>query len=218
MAGEPTWEAVDTYHESLHARDEVMERVLLEATEAGLPPIQVPPSLGRLLMIMARTLGARRILEVGTLGGYSTIWLARGLAPGGRVTTLEIEPRHVAVATANFARAAVEHAIDLRLGRALDLLPGLEGPFDLAFIDADKENNAAYFGHARRLGRPGGLIIVDNVVRDGRVLDAAAGDESVSGVRRLNELLSGSAGVEFSHLQTVGVKGYDGFVIARIPD
>lgn len=218
MAGEATWEAVDTYHESLHARDEVMERVLLEASEAGLPPIQVPPSLGRLLMILARLAGARRILEVGTLGGYSTIWLARGLSPGGIVTTLEIDPRHAAVARANFVRGGLAGRIDLRAGPALETLPSLQGPFDLAFIDADKANNAAYFEHARRLGRPGGLIIVDNVVRDGRVLDGAAADESVSGVRRLNQLLSGFAGVEFSHLQTVGGKGYDGFVIARIPD
>ncbi len=216
---EATWKEVDRYHGSLHARDEVMEGVLRACVEAGLPAIQVPASLGGLLMILARALGAKRVLEVGTLGGYSTIWLARGLGADGKVVTLEIDPKHARVARNNFDRAGVAQVVELREGPAAASLAAMErkgeGGFDLAFIDADKANIPVYMEAALRMTRVGGLIVVDNVVRGGAVLEAG-GDESVRGVRTLNERLAREGRVAFTHVQTVGEKGYDGFAVVRV--
>jgi predicted O-methyltransferase YrrM len=189
----------------------------LEASDAaGLPPISVSPAHGKLLWTFARLLNARRILEIGTLGGYSTIWLARGLAPGGRLVTLEALDKHAAVARANLARAGLADSVEVRVGKALETLPTVKGPFDLAFIDADKQNNAEYFSWALKLSRPGSLIVVDNVVRDGAVIDAHSRDASVQGVRRLNELIAKEHRVAATAIQTVGVKGYDGFAVALV--
>jgi len=189
----------------------------LEASEAaGLPAISVSPAHGKLLWLLARTNGAKRILEIGTLGGYSAIWLARGLAPGGRLVTLEALEKHAAVARKNLARAGLADVAEIRVGKALDTLPELQGPFDLAFIDADKQNNAEYFRWALKLSRPGSLIVVDNVVRDGAVIDARSRDAAVQGVRRLYELIAAEPRVAATAVQTVGVKGYDGFAIALV--
>ena len=215
------WTAVEDYLvAALGASDPVLDAALAACHEAGLPPISVSPNQGKFLMLMARAIGARSILEVGTLGGSSTIWLARGLAPGGRVTTLEIDAKHAEVAEANFVRAGMAEAIELRRGPALDVLPRLaaegRGPFDLVFIDADKPRNPDYFMWALRLSRPGSMIVVDNVVREGAVIDADGDDASVHGVRRLNELLAAEPRVDATALQTVGSKGYDGFAIAVV--
>jgi len=169
-----------------------------------------------MLHILARAQGAKRILEIGTLGGYSTIWLARGLAKGGRLVTLEAVEKHAAVAQQNLRMAQVADRVEVLVGKALDTLPSLDGPFDLTFIDADKQNNAEYFRWALRLSRPGGLIVVDNVVREGRVIDAASRDASIQGVRKLNELIAKEPRVSATAIQTVGAKGYDGFAIALV--
>src|SRR5262249_26776186 len=175
---------------------------------------------GKLLMLLAQVRGARAILEVGTLGGYSTIWLARALPAGGRLITLESEPRHADVARANIARACLADVVDLRLGPALETLPGLaaagRGPFALTFLDADKPNIPEYFAWALKLSRRGSLIVVDNVVRKGAVIDAASEDPSVQGVRRFNELLAAERRVSATAIQTVGGKGYDGFTLALL--
>ncbi len=189
----------------------------LEASDAaGLPPISVSPAHGKLLWTFARLLNARRILEIGTLGGYSTLWLARGLAPGGRLVTLEALDKHAVVARANLARAGLGDVVEVRVGKALDTLPSVAGPFDLTFIDADKQNNAEYFSWALKLSRPGSLIVVDNVVREGAVIDAHSRDASVQGVRRLHELIAKERRVAATAIQTVGVKGYDGFAVALV--
>jgi predicted O-methyltransferase YrrM len=161
-------------------------------------------------------LDAKRILEIGTLGGYSAIWLARGLAPGGRLVTLEAVEKHAAVARKNLERAALAQAVEVRVGPALATLPQLEGPFDLSFIDADKQNNAEYFRWALRLSRPGSVIVVDNVVREGAVVDARSRDVAVLGVRKLNELIAAEPRVAATAIQTVGVKGCDGFAVALV--
>ena len=215
------WEAVDRYlTETLLPADDVFAAALAASEAAGLPAIQVTATQGRLLELLARSLGARTILEVGTLGGYSTIWLARGLAPGGRVVTLERDPKHAAVARANFARAGLTSAIELREGAALDLLPELEteraGPFDLIFVDADKPSLPDYFIWSLRLSRPGTLILVDNVIREGEVANAASEDESVQGVRRMNELIAAEPRVTATAIQTVGAKGYDGLAFILV--
>lgn len=197
-----------------------MAAVLESAAAAGLPPINVTPSQGRLLQIIAAMVGARSILEVGTLGGYSTIWLARSVPAGGQVVTLEIDSRHAAVARENFARAGVDGVVDLRLGPATDTLAVLAAerrdPFDLVFIDADKERTADYFSWALRLSRPGTAIIVDNVVRDGAVVDSGSDDPRVQGIRRFLEQLAAEPRVTATVVQTVGSKGYDGFALARV--
>lgn len=216
-----TWTAVDRYiTDSLVSADPVLEAALQASAEAGLPPHNVSRSQGKLLMLLVQLKGARNILEIGTLGGYSTIWLAKGLAAGGHLVTLELEPQHAAVARANIARAGLSSVVQLRLGRALDTLAQLaaEGhePFDLTFIDADKQSNPDYFRWALELSRPGSVIIVDNVVRGGAVAEAANNDESVQGVRRLFELIKAEPRVSATALQTVGSKGYDGFVIALV--
>jgi predicted O-methyltransferase YrrM len=182
---------------------------------AGLPALDVSPLQGRLLELLARAVGARRVLEIGTLGGYSTLWLARAVAPDGRVVSLELSEQHAAVARANLAAAGFGEVAEVIAGPALESLAGLAGPFDLVFLDADKRRHDAYFEAALRLSRPGTLIVADNVVRDGRVL-APEGDPEVEGVRRLVERLSGSPEVIATAVQTVGVKGWDGFVLALV--
>mgnify|MGYP005810870071 CR=1 FL=1 len=215
------WNAVEDYVcATLLAPDPVLDAALTDGEAAGLPAINVSPPHGKLLQLLARAVGARKILEIGTLAGYSTIWMARALPAGGRLVTLEIDRRHADVARANFARAGLASIIELRLGPALDSLPQLaatgEGPFDLIFIDADKENNADYFRWALTLSRPGTMIVIDNVVRDGKVIDAASRDPMVQGVRRLNEAMAAEPRVSVTAIQTVGSKGYDGFALALV--
>jgi predicted O-methyltransferase YrrM len=216
-----TWTAVDRYVDDLLVgHDAALEAALQASAKAGLPAINVAPSQGKLLNLLARVLGARAILEIGTLGGYSTIWLARALPADGRLVTLEIDATHAEVARANIAHAGLSQRVQLRLGPALDTLAQLAveraGPFDLSFIDADKPNIPAYFKWALQLSRPGSLIVVDNVVRDGAVIEAASLDASVQGVRRLNELMASEPRVSATTIQTVGAKGYDGFALALV--
>ncbi len=216
-----TWAAVDRYVDDLLVgHDAALEAALQASAQAGLPAINVAPSQGKLLNLLARVLGARAILEIGTLGGYSTIWLARALPADGRLVTLEIDATHAEVARANIAHAGLSQRVQLRLGPALDTLAQLAaeraGPFDLSFIDADKPNIPAYFKWALQLSRPGSLIVVDNVVRDGAVIEAASLDASVQGVRRLNELMASEPRVSATTIQTVGAKGYDGFALALV--
>lgn len=215
------WTAVDRYiTDLLVPPDPALSSALQANATAGLPPHDVSPNQGKLLLLLARLQGARTILEIGTLGGYSTIWLARALPADGRLITLEADPKHASVARANIAAAGLADVVELRLGRALDTLSQLaaEGcsPFDLIFIDADKPSNPDYFAWALKLSRPGSLIIGDNVVRDGAVVDAASGDPRVQGVRRFYELLASSPRVSATAIQTVGSKGYDGFAIALV--
>jgi predicted O-methyltransferase YrrM len=215
------WAAVDRYiTDLLVPSDAALDAALAASAAAGLPPHDVSPSQGKLLFLLARMQGARSILEIGTLGGYSTIWLARALPAGGRLVTLEIDPRHAAVARDNIARARLADVVDIRVGRALDTLPALaaEGgnPFDLIFIDADKRHNADYLRWALRLARVGTVMVVDNVVRDGAVIDATSTDPSVRGVRELNALLAAEPRVSATAIQTVGSKGYDGFLLALV--
>ena len=216
-----TWTAVDDYvTDFLIPPDPTLDAALAAADAAGLPPIQVSPAQGKLLALLAQLRGARSILEIGTLGGYSTIWLARALPPDGRLVTLEAEPRHADVARANIARAGLAARVDLRVGRALDTLPGVaadaRGPFDLIFIDADKPSIPEYFDWALRLSRRGTLIIVDNVVRDGALADATSEDPSVQGVRRFMTRMAAEPRVSATVIQTVGTKGYDGFALALV--
>jgi len=215
------WTAVDAYlAETLVHSDVALDAALADSAAAGLPAINVTPNQGKLLHLLVRALGAQSILEVGTLGGYSTIWLARALPPGGRLITLESEPKHAAVARTNLARAGLAAVVDLRLGRALDTLPKIaaegHGPFDFIFIDADKPSNPEYFVWALRLARRGSLIVVDNVIRDGAVVDADSTDPSVQGVRRLHDLIAAEPSVSATAIQTVGGKGYDGFTLALV--
>lgn len=214
------WTAVEDYFAgALIGSDPALEAALARQQEAGLPPIHVSASLGKALMLLAMTAGARRILEVGTLGAYSTIWLARALPEGGRIITLELDEHHAAVARGNLERAGVADRVDVRVGPALHSLRALqasgEAPFDLVFIDADKENNAAYFRAALALSRPGTVILVDNVVRHGEVVNPD-GDSRVKGVRALVEMLKDEPSVQATALQTVNDKGYDGFIMAVV--
>lgn len=218
---EKTWTEVDNYvSEMLVPPDKALADALEASADSGLPEIAVAPNQGKFLMLLARSINARNILEIGTLGGYSTIWLARALPKEGRVVTLEAVPRHAEVARANFKRAGLADVIDLRLGKALDTLPKLAAekpaPFDFIFIDADKENIPDYFTWSLKLSRPGSIIIVDNVIRDGEVINAKSKDPSVKGVRRFNEMLKGEKRVSATSIQTVGVKGYDGFTLALV--
>jgi predicted O-methyltransferase YrrM len=215
------WTAVDRYlSDALVETDPVLDAALTASDAAGLPAISVTPNQGKLLHLLARVLGARRILEIGTLGGYSTIWLARALPAGGRLVTLEADERHAAVARENLKRAGMTEQVELRLGLAADSLAQLlaqrAAPFDLTFIDADKENTAAYFDFAVRLSRPGSLIVVDNVVRGGKVLDADSRDASVQGIRRFLDAIQSDRRVTATAVQTVGSKGHDGFVLALV--
>ncbi|WP_437941443.1 O-methyltransferase [Sorangium sp. So ce341] len=215
------WSAVDRYiADLLVPPDAALDAALEASAAAGLPPINVAPNQGKLLHLLARIHGARTILEIGTLGGYSAIWLARALPAGGRLITLESEPKHAEVARANLERAGVADRVELRLGRALDTLPKLaaegRGPFDLIFIDADKPSNPDYFAWALKLSRRGSVIVVDNVVRRGAVVDPESADPNVQGVRRLYELLAAERRVSATAIQTVGAKGYDGLAVALV--
>ncbi len=215
------WTRVDEYLAAmLVPNDEALLEALAASAAAGLPAIQVSPTQGRFLELLGRALGARDILEIGTLGGYSTLWLARGLTSGGHITTLESDQRHARVAQDNFARAGFRPTISLRLGPALETLPALvkekAGPFDLVFIDADKSNLREYVQWAMKLSRPGTMIVVDNVIRDGEVVNADSTDPSVIGVRRMYEYLAGETRIAATALQTVGSKGYDGFALLML--
>jgi predicted O-methyltransferase YrrM len=215
------WTAVDRYLcELLMPADAALEAALASSAAAGLPAINVTPCQGKLLHLLARIQGARTILEIGTLGGYSTIWLARALPPAGSLITLEVDPACASVARANLARAGVAHLAELRLGRALDILPQLaaegRGPFDFIFIDADKPSTPEYFAWALKLSRPGTAIVVDNVVRNGAVADPGSTDPGVLGIRRFNEQLAAESRVSATAIQTVGSKGYDGFALAVV--
>jgi predicted O-methyltransferase YrrM len=215
------WTEVDNYLvENLIPVDPALDQALKSNQAAGLPAIDVAPNQGKLLHLLARIQGARRILEIGTLGGYSTIWLARALPSDGRLITLEVDAKHAEVARANIERAGLSSLVQLRLGPALESLLQLqkEGvkPFDLIFIDADKQNIPAYLEWSLRLSRPGTVIITDNVIRDGAVIDAEDPDPRVQGVRRLFEMLSADPRLDATALQTVGTKGYDGFTLAIV--
>lgn len=218
---EDQWTDVDHYFsERLLPSDAILESALEASATAGLPAISVSPNQGKLLQILAQIAGARSILEIGTLGGYSTIWLARGLRAGGHLISLEVDPRHAEVARLNVSRAGLQGAVEVRIGNALETMPQLSaerrGPFDFIFIDADKQNIPTYFEWALKLSRPGTLIVVDNVVRSGAVVDADSSDPSVQGVRRFIELLRAESGASGTAIQTVGIKGYDGFAIVLV--
>ncbi len=215
------WSAVDRYiTDAIVPSDPALDAALADSEKAGLPSIQVAANQGKFLALLATIRGARSILELGTLGGYSTIWLARALPAGGRLITLEAEPKHAEVARANIARAGLADVVQVRLGRALDTLPLLReegaGPFDFVFIDADKVNIPEYFDWALKLTRPGSVIVVDNVVRKGAVIDGSTTDANVQGVRRFNQRLAQIPNVTATTLQTVGSKGYDGFTLALV--
>jgi predicted O-methyltransferase YrrM len=215
------WSAVDEYvGELLIGPDAALEDATAASAAAGLPPIAVSPSQGKLLALLVGMHGSRSILEMGTLGAYSTIWLARALPPGGRIVTLEVDPRFARVAAANIERAGVADLVELRVGRALDALGDLiaeqRDPFDFIFIDADKRSTPEYFAAALELSRPGGVILTDNVVRDGALVDADSDDPGVRGMRRFHEMLSHEPRVSATTIQTVGVKGYDGFTLALV--
>ncbi len=222
------WAAVDRYvAERLIPQDPVLDAALAASEAAGLPAGAISASQGKLLELLARIHGARRILELGTLGGYSTIWLARALPADGRLVTLEADPRYAEVARANLAHAGLAAIVQVRVGEALQTLPELladgAGPFDLIFIDADKQNNPGYLEWSLRLSRPGSVIVADNVVRAGAILDPDAsdprlGDGGLQGVRRFYELLAAEPRVTATAIQTVGAKGHDGFVLALVAD
>jgi predicted O-methyltransferase YrrM len=221
MNGDPRWVEVEEWIGTrLIGHDEALDQALKAATDGGLPSIQVEPTTGKLLQLLARMVGAQRILEIGTLGGYSTIWLARGLPEGGRLITLEANPDYAAVAERNIANAGVADRVDLRVGPALDALPKIaeEGvaPFDMVFIDADKSNQDKYLSWALDLTRLGSVIVGDNVVRDGRVLDSDNEDPNIQGIRRFMDLLAAEPRVDATAIQTVGSKGYDGFAVALV--
>jgi predicted O-methyltransferase YrrM len=215
------WTKVDRYiTDSLLPADPILDAALEANAAAGLPPIDVAPNQGKLLQMLAQLRGARRILEIGTLGGYSTIWLARALPAGGRLVTLEADPKHAEVARANITRAGLLDRVEIRVGLALDSLRRLEEegtePFDLIFIDADKPNNSEYLKWALKFSRVGSLIVTDNVVRSGQVIDAANSDPRVQGARHFFEMLGAEPRLSATALQTVGSKGYDGFAMALV--
>jgi len=218
---EDLWSKVDTYiANTLVKADDALDAALSTSEAAGLPAINVSPSQGKLLHILARLVNARAILEIGTLGGYSTIWMARALQPGGRLITLEFEPKHAELAQANIARAGLHRIVDVRVGAALETLPKIAadgiGPFDLIFIDADKANTPEYFQWALKLSRVGSLIVVDNVVRKGEVANANTHDPAVKGMRRFVDMAAAEPRVVATAVQTVGSKGYDGFSISLV--
>ncbi len=215
--GPTDWQPVDELLDRLLlGEDRALAAALADSAAAGLPPIEVSPQSAQLLYLLTRIRGARRVLEIGTLGGYSTICLARGVGAEGSVVTLEYEPRHAEVARTNLERAGVADRVDIVVGAALERLPGLTGEFDLVFIDADKENNTAYVQWAIDLGRPGTVIVVDNVVRSGRILDPADGDRQARGVRDMLEMMSTHHRLDTAAIQTVGRKGWDGFAVALV--
>jgi len=215
------WVAYDQYANGLFIPpDPVLDEALRDSEAAGLPQHAVSPSQGKLLHLLVRLIGAHRVLEIGTLGGYSTIWFARALPPDGIVVTLEAEPRHAAVARNNIARAGVADRVDMRVGRAIDTLPLLLAerslPFDLILIDADKSSNPDYFEWSLRLSRPGTLIVADNVVRNGTVLETDSDDDYAIGIRRFNEMVAAEPRVLVTSLQMVGSKGYDGMTFLLV--
>jgi predicted O-methyltransferase YrrM len=215
------WEAVDTYFDKvLIPHDSTLDDALAAAAAAKLPAIQVSSVQGKFLHLLARILGARNILEIGTLGGYSTIWMARALPEGGRMITLEADPKHAEVARKNFTRAGVEGKVELRLGKALDTLPKVaadgRGPFDMFFIDANKSNMPEYFEWSLKLARTGSVIIADNVVREGAVLNAKSKDADIQGIRRFLEMVGKEKRVSGTALQTVSTKNYDGFAVVLV--
>ena len=217
MIGPDDWQAADALLDRLLlGADPGLDAALADSAAAGLPPIEVSPQSARLLYLLTRISGARRVLEIGTLGGYSTICLARGVGAEGSVVTLEYEPRHAEIAAANLRRAGVADRVEIVVGAALDTLPGLTGDFDLVFIDADKENNIAYVQRAIELGRPGTVIVVDNVVRGGRILDPAADDHQGRAVRATLEMMGKHPRLDTAAIQTVGIKGWDGFAVAVV--
>lgn len=210
------WREVDSYIEDrLVTEDEALSAAIRDSAAAGLPAIAVSAAQGKMLHLMALSIGAKRILEVGTLGGYSAIWMARALPADGELISLEIDPRHAEVARKNIARAKPAASVEVKLGPATDLLPALNGPFDFAFIDANKEDNADYFVQALRMSRKGSVIVVDNVVREGRVADQN-GNAQVQGVRRMFDMIAQEPCVSATAIQTVGMKGYDGFLMAVV--
>jgi predicted O-methyltransferase YrrM len=215
------WTAVDRYLEgSIVPQDSALVAALKASEAAGLPAIQVSPTQGKLLHLLARSVCARNILEIGTLGACSTIWLARALPVGGRLITLEADPKHAEVSRANIARAGLSEIVEIRLGRAIDSLPRLaaegRGPFDFIFIDADKPSNPQYWAWALKLARRGSLIVIDNVIRKGAVADPASTDPKVVGTRKMFELIAAEPRVSATVIQTVGSKGYDGFALAVV--
>lgn len=212
-----TWTAVDDYLDGLVVRPDASLAAALEASQAaGLPEIAVTAGQGKLLELLARAMGARRILEIGTLGGYSAIWLARALAPGGRLITLEYNAKHAEVARANIAHAGLAQVAEVRVGAGLELMPALTGPFDFFFIDANKEGYPDYFRACLQLSRPGSVMVFDNVIRDGKVIEAATSDFLVQGVRQLYEDIAAEPRVSATAIQTVGAKGYDGFCMVFV--
>ncbi len=218
---ESNWAEVDRFIAGLFVgRDRALDETMQASEAAGLPAIEVSPPHGKLLTLLAKAIGARRILEIGTLGGYSTICMARALPADGRLITLEADRKHAEVARKNIAGAGFGAVVDIRIGPALDSLPKIEaekaGPFDLVFLDADKPNNPAYFEWALKLTRPGSLIVADNVVRYGALVDSASRDPSVRGVRNFMEIIAAEKRVSATAIQTVGVKGHDGFAIALV--
>jgi predicted O-methyltransferase YrrM len=218
---EDLWSRVDDYiSDKLVKTDSALAAALETSQAAGLPAINVSPNHGKLLHMLARLVNASAILEIGTLGGYSTIWMARALQPGGRLITLEYDPKHAELARVNIARAGLQHSVDVRLGAALETLPKIaaekSGPFDLIFIDADKVNTPDYFKWALKLSRVGSLIVVDNVVRNGEVANAKTDDPAVQGMRRFIDVAAAESRVMATALQTVGGKGYDGFSVALV--
>jgi predicted O-methyltransferase YrrM len=215
--GSEQWTAVDRYiDEHLIGDDPALEAALADSDAGGLPAISVTAAQGKLLYLLAKTQNAKRILEIGTLGGYSAIFMARALPPDGKLTTLEIDPHHAEVARKNVARAGLQDVVDIRVGKALDTLATLNGPFDLFFIDADKPNIPEYFQWALSLSRIGSVIVVDNVVRNGALANAQSDDANVQGVQRLHAMLSNEKRVSATTIQTVGSKGYDGFTLAVV--
>jgi predicted O-methyltransferase YrrM len=217
------WDSVDRYFvDRFGLTDPVLDEALRAAEAAGLPAIQVSPLQGRLLSMLVQVQGARQILEIGTLGGYSSIWLARALGPGGRVITLELEPRHAEVARANLERAHLSDRVEVRVGRAVESLALLvhegAGPFDLVFVDADKESYPEYLDWALRLSRPGTLIVADNVIRNGTIVEPDHPDPRVQGIRRFFEKMAAEPRLVAAPVQMVGSKGYDGWAIARVVD
>jgi len=214
-----TWRRVDAYlTDLLVGHDADLEQAVVDQNVAGLPAIEVAPVNGKLLHLIARMSGARRVLEIGTLAAYSTIWLARGIPGDGRVVTIEAEPRNADLARANLERAGVGHKVEIRLGRGADVLPTLEGdePFDLVFIDADKESNTIYLDWAARLGRPGTVVMVDNTVRGGEVANPATENPLIIGVQRGLEMLGRDPRFDATAIQTLDAKGYDGIAIALV--
>ena len=213
------WVAVDrVFSQYLVHQDEALLSALKESEKAELPAIQVAPQDGKFLNMLARSIGAKRILEIGTLGGYSTIWLARALPDEGRLITLEYEPKHAEVARRNIDRAGVGHKVEIKVGAALDTLPSVAGPFDFIFIDADKTGYPDYLQWSMKLSRPGTIIIADNVIRKGAVIDAKSNDERVQAVRKFNEIVANNPRLTATAIQTVGSKGYDGFTMALVID